>query len=210
MEKNDRPGTGEEVEAVAQKDAEDIDGKRMQRLKQSLDLSLEKFYSSIKFSLFKEQLRPLYEHQPQALKKMHAQLLAQLKSNVSEEITWMLKEENIGKLLNGLNDQIDENPEKGKKGWRPSGNAAQDVLAHTAPYKLREKERLQGILSDLQSQNKLLKDALRARQTKLQHTQQRVEQKAQHWKQIDEMADRFDIDEAKKFLVKYSNYSCIR
>lgn len=29
----------------------------------------------------------------------------------------MLKEENIGKLLNGLNDLIDENPHKGKKVW---------------------------------------------------------------------------------------------
>ncbi|XP_062577787.1 polyamine-modulated factor 1-like [Saccostrea cucullata] len=122
----------------------------------------------------------------------------------------MLKEENICKLLNGLNDLIDENPEKGKKGWRPSGNAAEDVLAHTAPYKLKEKERLQGILSDLQSQNKLLKDALRAKQTRLQNTQQRIEQKAEQWKQIDEMADRFDVEEAKQFLVKYSNYSSIR
>lgn len=67
---------------------------------------------------------------------------------------------------------------------RPSGNAEQDLLAHTAPYKLKEKERLQGILSDLQSQNKLLKDAARARQSKLEHTQQKIEQKAQQWKEV--------------------------
>lgn len=67
---------------------------------------------------------------------------------------------------------------------RPSGNAKQDLLAHTAPYKLKEKERLQGILSDLQSQNKLLKDAARARQSKLEHTQQKIEQKAQQWKEV--------------------------
>lgn len=29
----------------------------------------------------------------------------------------MLKEENVGKLLNGLNNLIDENPHKGKKAW---------------------------------------------------------------------------------------------
>lgn len=67
---------------------------------------------------------------------------------------------------------------------RPSGNAEQDLLAHTAPYKLKEKERLQGILSDLQSQNKLLKDAARARQSKLEHTQQKIEQKAHQWKEV--------------------------
>ena len=32
-------------------------------------------------------------------------------------MTWMLKEENIGKLLNGLSDLIDENPHKSKKAW---------------------------------------------------------------------------------------------
>ncbi|XP_048733593.1 uncharacterized protein LOC125649825 isoform X2 [Ostrea edulis] len=163
-----------------------------------------------RFSLFKEHLRPLYERHPQVLKKMHAQLLAQLKSNVAEEIDWMLKEENIGKLLNGLNDLIEENPNKGKKAWRPSGNAAQDMLAHTAPHKLKERERLRGIVSDLQSQNKLLKDAVRARKSKLEHTLQKIQQKAHQWKEIDQVVENFDLEEAKKFHVKYSNYSCIR
>lgn len=36
--------TGEDVDV-----SHDVDGKRMQLLKQSLDLSLEKFYSSIKY-----------------------------------------------------------------------------------------------------------------------------------------------------------------
>lgn len=58
------------------------------------------------------------------------------------------------------------------------------MLAHTAPYKLKEKERLQGILSDLQSQNKLLKDAVRARQSKLEHTQQKIEEKARQWREV--------------------------
>nr|XP_022331211.1 polyamine-modulated factor 1-like [Crassostrea virginica] len=197
--------TGEDVDI-----SHDVDGKRMQLLKQSLDLSLEKFYSSIKFSLFKEHLRPLYEQHPQALKKMHAQLLEQLKQNVAEEMTWMLKEENIGKLLNGLSDLIDENPHKSKKAWRPSGNPELDVLAHTAPYKLKEKERLQGILSDLQSQNKLLKDAVRARQSKLEHTQQKIEEKARQWREMDHIVDSFDMEETKKFLMKYSSHASIR
>nr|XP_011439501.2 polyamine-modulated factor 1 [Crassostrea gigas] len=187
-----------------------VDGKVMQQFKQCLDISLSNFYSSIRFSLFKEHLHPLRKRHPQDLKKMHAQFLAQLNANIAEEIDWMLKEENIGKLLNGLNDLIDENPHKGKKAWRPSGNAEQDLLAHTAPYKLKEKERLQGILSDLQSQNKLLKDAARARQSKLEHTQQKIEQKAQQWKEIDQIVDSFDMEATKKFLLKYSSHSSIR
>ena len=73
---------------------------------------------------------------------------------------------------------------------RPSGDPELDVLAHTAPYKLKEKERLQGILSDLQSQNKLLKDAVRARQSKLEHTQQKIEEKARQWREVSHERER--------------------
>lgn len=67
---------------------------------------------------------------------------------------------------------------------RPSGNAAQDMIAHTAPHKLKERERLRGIVSNLQSQNKLLKDAVRARKSKLEHTLQKIQQKAHQWKEV--------------------------
>jgi hypothetical protein len=58
------------------------------------------------------------------------------------------------------------------------------MLAHTAPHKLKARERLRGIVSDLQSQNKLFKDAIRARQAKLERTQQKIQQTAQQWKEV--------------------------
>lgn len=54
MEKSEGPNDDtpvEDQEKNVQEDAKDVDGKRMQCLKQSLDLSLEKFYSSIKYVL---------------------------------------------------------------------------------------------------------------------------------------------------------------
>lgn len=53
MEKSEGPNDDtpvEDQEKNVQEDAKDVDGKRMQCLKQSLDLSLEKFYSSIKYA----------------------------------------------------------------------------------------------------------------------------------------------------------------
>ena len=46
------PGPSENYTGEDEDVSHDVDGKRMQLLKQSLDLSLEKFYSSIKYDFY--------------------------------------------------------------------------------------------------------------------------------------------------------------
>ncbi|KAL5004757.1 hypothetical protein ScPMuIL_018213 [Solemya velum] len=172
-------------------------GRHVQELRKSLSTIVEKFMSHIKFSKFREHLKPLYEQCPRDLKKLHRQFVQQLKNNINDEIEKMMAEENIVGLLNKL-DELNGSKEENKITWRPSGDPTLDVLAHTMPVKLKEQTQLKKMLSDLETQNSLLKEALRVKQKRVLDTRQKIEK---HFDDIRKVASvEIPTEEIKVFL----------
>ena len=66
---------------------------------------------------------------------------------------------------------------------RPSGEPAKDCLAHIMPEKLKHKQKLEKLVTELESINKMLKEAHEKKQKKLLKTKQKVDQTTEKWTQ---------------------------
>lgn len=184
-------------------------GKHMELLTNSLNLSIKKFSSGAKLSMFKSSFKPVYKNNPEALKNIHQQVLKQIETNVKDEIDQMFKEENIALLLNQLDESIQksESVEGGGQdtpAWRPTKQPELDILAHSIPVKKKEKNHLDHVVLELEKQNKLLKEALKARQKKLMDTKQKIDKHVETWEQVVAVGNELPTTEIKSLVQKYS------
>ncbi|XP_067664341.1 polyamine-modulated factor 1-like [Haliotis asinina] len=176
------------------------EGRHMIHLRQSLEKTVKKCLSSVRYSAFKEHFQPLYEHNSKALRGIRDQMVEQLDSNIFDEISNMFEEENILPLMNGLDD-LKEYPEKA---WRPSGDPDVDVRAHVLPGHIKHREQLAAMLKELESRNRMLQETVRARQEKLYSTCEQVEQICGVWQKSEGALSTETIEALEEFVRTYS------
>lgn len=67
---------------------------------------------------------------------------------------------------------------------RPSGDPVKDSVAHTMPIKLKHKMKLEKMVTELESVNKMLKDAHEKKQKKLIKTKQKIDKISDKWSKV--------------------------
>ncbi|CAH1797513.1 unnamed protein product [Owenia fusiformis] len=112
------------------------------------------------------------------LKNIHTQFSKQLETVIKQEVDGMLEEEKVIPLLEDLEKIVADSPDR--IAWRPSGDVDADMRSHLMPIKVRQKQKLQRILTSIEEENKSLEKAMAHRQKHLEASQKKLEAKTQN------------------------------
>ncbi|XP_071793908.1 polyamine-modulated factor 1-like [Asterias amurensis] len=151
------------------------EGSHMIRLRDALQKTVKKCLEAGRYSTFARSYSFAHEKRPAALRSIREQFLENLESSVQKELELMIEEEGLVRLFNELDQHIHEAPTQlSQPAWRPSGDPVEDVRSHLIQPKLREKERLEHLLEQVQQENKRLYQALVPRKQHLLDTKQKI------------------------------------
>ncbi|XP_022100815.1 polyamine-modulated factor 1-like [Acanthaster planci] len=154
------------------------EGSHMIRLREALQKTLKKCLEAGRYSVFARSYSFAHEKSPEALRSIREQFLENLESYVQKELELMIEEEGLVKLFNELDQYIQDAPTQlTQPAWRPSGNPVEDSRSHLVQPKLKEKERLEHLLEQIEQENKRLHQALLPRKQYLLSTKQKITEK---------------------------------
>ncbi|CAC5369709.1 PMF1 [Mytilus coruscus] len=179
---------------------EESDGKHLEILRYALSVAVKKIGigSDSMYARFQHHFHPIYKKNPDAFRTMYLELTRQVESNFNEEVKQIFDEEKIPILMNELDKLIDKAyGDINSSAWRPTGDPVKDSVAHTMPVKLKHKMKLEKMVTELESVNKMLKDAHEKKQKKLIKTKQKIDKISDKWsKDVEDIqnADMKDID----------------
>ncbi|XP_038072137.1 polyamine-modulated factor 1-like [Patiria miniata] len=154
------------------------EGSHMIRLRDALQKTVKKCLEAGRYSTFGRSYYFAHEKRPEALRSIREQFLENLESSIQKELELMIDEEGLVKLFNELDQHIQDAPTQlTKPAWRPSGDPVEDSRAHLIQPKLREKERLEHLLDQIEQENKRLHQAVLPRKQHLLDTKQKITEK---------------------------------
>ncbi|XP_072038863.1 polyamine-modulated factor 1-like [Amphiura filiformis] len=177
------------------------EGPHMVHLRQALHKTIKKCIGAARYTRFAKSYKFAHQKKPQALKSIVKQFAENLQSEIEKELELMITEENLVPLFNELDQQIKDAPPKSDTpAWRPSGNPERDTTSHIMQAKLKEKERLQFLLKQVEDENVKLHEALLTRKQHLLKTQQEITDKLNMFEQAAEDCDKIPGTEIRHLL----------
>ncbi|CAL1264851.1 unnamed protein product [Larinioides sclopetarius] len=123
--------------------------------------TLEKFLSTINYSLLKKKFPKISKECDAELRELCKDLVKQLKTTITTDIKKLTEETKLFKSLKSLDDMVTEQKNRaGEDSWRPSGNPEDDIRDHIYDQKLKQKRYLEFILETLKVENNMLETTL--------------------------------------------------
>ncbi|XP_052526777.1 polyamine-modulated factor 1 isoform X2 [Tympanuchus pallidicinctus] len=104
-----------------------------------VDAFLEKLLAAGSYERFAHCYRRFYRAQPHVTRSIHEQLLAQLRTAVTEEIQEVKKEGNLEELFRALDAIVEESRGSEEPAWRPSGIPEADARSALVPFLLKQR-----------------------------------------------------------------------
>ncbi|XP_030832366.1 polyamine-modulated factor 1 [Strongylocentrotus purpuratus] len=178
------------------------DGARMMHLRDALRKTIQKCIDSAKFSTFNRHYgKHMADRNPQALKSLLQQFKEQLEKSIKEEIELMIDEENLVHLFNELDKLIDGTSNEGNPvAWRPSGEPEKDCQRQVYKEKLKEKEKLERVLQEVEAEGSRLQEVIKGQRQKLGKTQMKINHQLEAFNQAAASCDQVPITELEKVL----------
>ncbi|KFM79786.1 Polyamine-modulated factor 1, partial [Stegodyphus mimosarum] len=125
----------------------------------AVSLTLQKYISSITFSLFRKMYPEIHQKCPEELHDIYNQFADELKPGIQEDLNPLFEKTNIGALLTDLENMIQMQADNGPS-WRPSGNPEEDLRDHICEEKKKHKKALQYYLSTMIAQKEALEEEM--------------------------------------------------
>lgn len=161
------------------------EGKRMKVLRSVMNKTVASFTSNLKL------IKSLSNINTTLLDEFHRKIIKQLQENIESELELLYQEENLESLLNKLDRLTAENPARpGAPVWRPSGNVRADTLAVVVGLKQDKLEVLKRTLTDLEAQNKRLRENVQRMDRQLLRKQETIDDAAKNLEQIVETVNQ--------------------
>ncbi|XP_041464086.1 polyamine-modulated factor 1-like [Lytechinus variegatus] len=203
--------TGEsEIKGVISNETSDEpDGARMMHLRNALRKTIRKCIDSAKYSTFNKHYgKHMKDRNPQALKSLLQQFKEQLEKSIKEEIELMIDEENLVHLFNDLDKLVEEaSDEDTQVAWRPSGEPEKDCLAQVYREKLKEKEKLERVLQQVEAEGGRLQEIVKRQRQKLGKTQTKIKQHLEAFNQAAVTCDQVPVTQLETVLCQLSSTS---
>ncbi|KAH9509064.1 hypothetical protein Btru_048926 [Bulinus truncatus] len=113
--------------------------------------------------------------------RLFEDMLNELETIMKEEIELQLSMNNVENLLTVVDVLKLEYGHSSERKWRPSGNPKEDLKAHFVDVHQMELNKLEKILTTLESQNKLLKECVMKTDDRLQQSLTMVQECCSSW-----------------------------
>lgn len=169
MARKEEPSTSMPISAspleTSDTSDDNAEGRRMQLIRRALEKVFDKCYSSITCSDLKKCYPQLEVKQIGELKRHY---LDSLNQAIVAEVDVLFEEEQVVKLVNGLDDLDRAAASRKQAAWRPTGCAETDLQAHLAPVWQQERDRLQKMLQQWERKNVSLQRQVQSQQRHLQ------------------------------------------
>ncbi|XP_052795911.1 uncharacterized protein LOC128228569 [Mya arenaria] len=142
-------------------------GKRMKALRDVMSKTISSYTNNLRL------IKRLNNVDSKILKQLEKDTVSQLKGNIQTELEQMFEEEQVEPLLNNLDTLADHTPSH-NTAWRPCGDVRNDSVAHLAALNREKLKVLQGQLSELEAQNRLMVHKVGKREEHLFRTKDKI------------------------------------
>ncbi|KAL3873930.1 hypothetical protein ACJMK2_037007 [Sinanodonta woodiana] len=176
----------------------------MENLKFAVGRTVGKVLSSVKYKHIVKGYSSVEKKSPGTLKKIHEDMINKLNENLKMEIDQMFEEENIQSYMDGLDKLKSCVRDLEKVAWRTSCNPEEDILASIDPMKEKQLVEMEKLLHDLESENKLLKGAVKSRQNLLLETKDKVDRHMEKLRRVVEVEKMIPTEHFIDFVNQYT------